>query len=258
MEMLLRGYLPLSRIPTNAWLKSRKCASAVSNRALNMLIFLQVRALTRVNYRSHIYFHAQWTKWHFSCLLLFLFQFSLSSRNKAHPQCYHLKYNYSPNISCLCAQRNVQKQCNTSKKEHYYAIYSATGIGKKTENRRNLGSPHFRTNRKTGWSWFILWSCHHLLHIGPLAANSSEITNVPLGVHYWGRGFLVNFLKCSKYSCIIAFTTGKKHRSIRDWKMKISWIDRIYLTPSYGSYGTSFLFLLFFVFSLFYISLTSL
>lgn len=59
MEMLLRGYLPLSRIPTNAWLKSRKCTSAVSNRALNMLIFLQVRALTRVNYRSHIYFHAQ-------------------------------------------------------------------------------------------------------------------------------------------------------------------------------------------------------
>lgn len=177
MEMLLRGYLPLSRIPTNAWLKSRKCASAVSNRALNMLIFLQVRALTRVNYRSHIYFHAQWTKWHFSCLLLFLFQFSLSSRNKAHPQCYHLKYNYSPNISCLCAQRNVQKQCNTSKKEHYYAIYSATGIGKKTENRRNLGSPHFRTNRKTGWSWFILWSCHHLLHIGPLAATfPSEYT----------------------------------------------------------------------------------
>lgn len=56
MEMLLRGYLPLSRIPTNAWLKSRKCTSAVSNRALNMLIFLQVRALTRVNYRSHIYF----------------------------------------------------------------------------------------------------------------------------------------------------------------------------------------------------------
>lgn len=54
MEMLLRGYLP-----TNAWLESRKCASAVSNRALNMLIFLQVRALTRVNYRSHIYFHAQ-------------------------------------------------------------------------------------------------------------------------------------------------------------------------------------------------------
>lgn len=156
------------------------------------------------------------------------------------------------------AQRNVQKQCNTSKKEHYYAIYSATGIGKKTENRRNLGSLHFRTNRKTGWSWFILWSCHQLLHIGPLAANSSEITNVPLGVHYWGRGFLVNFLKCSKYSCIIAFTTGKKHRSIRDWKMKISWIDRIYLTPSYGSYGTFFLFLLFFVFSLFYISLTSL
>ena len=101
------------------------------------------------------------------------------------------------------------------------------------------------SNKQEDWMILI-----YFMELSPPFAHRPVSRNVPLGVHYWGRGFLVNFLKCSKYSCIIAFTTGKKHRSIRDWKMKISWIDRIYLTPSYGS-----LFFLFFISLLLHCSL---